>query len=442
MRNNTENDGVRHTEPTMQMDEPPVKTADGNGWKRLFRVTGFFGGVQAVAMVASLVRNKCAALWLGPSGMGMVSLLTSLTSMLTQAAGMGLSMSAVRQLSLAFARDRLSWLRMVSCVRLLEAVGCVLTLLLCGVFGQWLLSLAVMAAVAMGGEMAVLKAAGLLRQLAAVQLIAVVICLAVTVPLYWLYGARAIVPVIVLSAWGALVPVAWCSLRLCPLSWVQGDEVRREAHGMLRLSVAFSAASLLGAATEYVVRWWLGRHGDMAVVGLFAMGQMLTAGLMSMLFAALEQDYLPRLSATTDSRLASRMICRQMMVVGGLSLPLMALVVVLSPWLIPLLLSSDFLPMVPLIQWFGVSMVLKAATMPVAYLTLARGRSLHFLLLELSYDLVFLAALAVGFAHGGLVGMGVGIAAAHMFDLVLIHGYARLTLGFRYLWRGQERLRA
>ncbi len=402
--------------------------------RRVFMVTGLFGGVQAVSVVASVVRNKCAALFLGPDGVGLLSLLGTLVTMLVQASALGVPLSGVRHLSQAFARGEPWRSRAVLSVRLLSLAGGVVGLLLCGLLGHWLLSPAVLLAVVSGGELAVLKAAHRLRALAVSQTVGVVGSLLLTVPLYACYGVSAVVAVLVLTALVALLPVVWCSWRVFPLRLPQcGALPWTEMRGVLRLGVCFTLAGVVGAASEWGVRQWLRGEAGAETVGLFSAAQMMTVGYMALIFSALEQDYLPRLSATTDGRATAVMVRRQLSVLVALTVPLVLAVVVLLPWLVPLLLSSAFLPAVPLARWWAAAMVLKAATLPVAYLTLARGRSLHFLLLESAYWLVFLLAAVGGWRVSGLSGMGAGIFAAHVFDLLIIHFYARRGLGLR-LW--------
>ena len=43
-------------------------------YRQVLKYTGIFGGVQGLNVVVSLVRNKLAAVLLGPAGMGLVSL--------------------------------------------------------------------------------------------------------------------------------------------------------------------------------------------------------------------------------------------------------------------------------------------------------------------------------------------------------------------------------
>ena len=352
-------------------------------FRHILMVTGLFGGVQAVNVVASLIRNKCAALFLGPDGVGALSLLNTLVNMLVQLCGMGVSLSGVRRLSLAFDEGNVQRIRSVWSVRLLTISGGSLGLVVCGLMGHWLLSPAVLLMIVCSGELAILKAARRLRWLALSQIVSVLSSLLLTVPIYIYYGASSIVAVVVLTALAALLPVLFCSLRVCPLQLPKGNTLfpLSEMRSMFRLGMAFTLAAVIGAASEYGIRVWLQGEASSQVVGWFSSAQLLTAGYMAILFSALEQDYMPRLSATSDHRAASGIVRRQLLVLTGLTIPLVLIVMVLLPWLVPLLLSSSFLPIVPLARWWAGAMILKSATLPVAYLTLARGRSLDYLLL-------------------------------------------------------------
>ena len=70
-------------------------------------------------------------------------------------------------------------------------------------------------------------------------------------------------------------------------------------------------------------------------------------------------------------------------------------------------------------------MFFKVLTLPVAYITLARGKSLIYLFLETSYFIVFVLLIIFGYEHWGLIGTGVAITLAHVFDYLMINGIAR-----------------
>ena len=105
---------------------------DGNSYGHVLKYTGIFGGVQGLSIVAGLVRNKAAALLLGPEGMGLASLFNTAANFMSQATSLGVSFSAVRHLSEMFDRgDSALTGRYVAVVRAWSAVAAVLGAVAC-----------------------------------------------------------------------------------------------------------------------------------------------------------------------------------------------------------------------------------------------------------------------------------------------------------------------
>ena len=72
------------------------------------------------------------------------------------------------------------------------------------------------------------------------------------------------------------------------------------------------------------------------------------------------------------------------------------------PILVPLLFSHEFLPIVSMTQLAALSMYLKVLTLPVAYLTLARGQSRAYFVLETLYYVFFVFSSWFCYVHWGL----------------------------------------
>ena len=59
------------------------------------------GSAQAVNILISIIRMKVLAVLLGPSGVGLLSIYSSLQGMVTQIAGLGMGSSGVREIAAA-----------------------------------------------------------------------------------------------------------------------------------------------------------------------------------------------------------------------------------------------------------------------------------------------------------------------------------------------------
>jgi O-antigen/teichoic acid export membrane protein len=425
-----------------------AKETDGN-YGHILKYTGVFGGVQGLNILMGLVRNKLVALLLGPEGMGLASLFNTTTNFISQTTNLGLSFSAVTRISAVFeTHDEAQMTQAVKTVRAWSLLTALVGMLVCVLAGpllseytfSWgnhtlhfiLLAPAVGLMAITGGETAILKGARRLRSLAVIQVYAVIVSLLVSVPVYYFFGQTGIVPVIVLLALVMMLLTIRHSYRLYPLRLRGSKGVLGDGLNMVRLGVAFVVAGAMGSGAEMFVRSYLNVHGDLEAVGLYNAGYILIVTYASIVFSAMETDYFPRLSSLGDdvARL-NQMVNRQIEVSLLIVSPMLAALIIGLPVLIPLLYSHDFLPVIAMAQVAVFSMYLKALSLPVGYITLAKGDSVAYMVLEGCYDVLFVALLVVGYQWWGLYGAGVALSISYLSDLALVGGWA----AWRYHYR-------
>ena len=425
-----------------------MQESDGS-YRHILKYTGIFGGVQGLNILLSLVRTKCVALLLGPSGMGLASLFNTTVGFVSQATNLGLPISAVRRISELYDQeDRAALEHFVKVIRGWSLLTALVGMLVCVAIGPFLsnttfawgdhslhfmlLSPAVGMMAVTGGETAILKGMRCLGSLAVIQVLAVVAALVISVPVYYVFGESGIVPVIVMMAFATMVLTIRRSLRLIPLQLRGVKGILGEGMETVRLGVAFTLAAVIGTASEMLIRSYLNVTGDLDVLGLYNAGYMLTITYAGMVFSAMEADYYPRLSAVQqDIPATNNTVNRQMEVSVLLISPMLAALIIGLPLIVPILFSPQFLPIVGMAQVAALAMYFKVLTLPVAYITLARGFSLSYLFLETSYFVVFIALIIFGYQHWGLLGTGIAITLAHVFEYLLVNGYAYKKYGYR-----------
>ena len=419
-------------------------------YHHILKYTGIFGGVQGLNIMLGLVRTKLIALLLGPSGMGLSSLFNTTVGFVSQATNLGVPFSAIRHISELYDQgDNEALAHFVKVVRAWSVLTALMGMLVCVLIGPllsqttfaWgnhslhfmLLAPAVGMIAITGGETAILKGMRSLGSIALIQVFAAIAAVVISVPIYFLFGESGIVPVIVLMALATLLPTLRCSLRLMPFQCTGMRGILGEGMEMVRLGVAFTLAAVFGSASEMLIRSYLNVVGDLDVLGLYNAGYMLTITYAGMVFTAMETDYFPRLSGVQHDIEATNLTVNRQMEVSLLLLsPMLAALMIGLPILIPLMFSSQFLPVVEMAQVAALAMYLKVLTMPVAYITLARGYSLSFLFLETSYFVVFVLLFVFCYEHWGLYGTGVAITLAHVFEFLLVNGYAYKKYGYRF----------
>ena len=68
-------------------------------YKYILKFTGIFSSVQGLNLFVSIVRNKLAAVILGPAGMALVAIYNSITTFIADLSNLGIKFSWVRNLS-------------------------------------------------------------------------------------------------------------------------------------------------------------------------------------------------------------------------------------------------------------------------------------------------------------------------------------------------------
>ena len=67
-----------------------------NSYSHILKYTGIFGGVQGLNILVGVLRNKFAALFLGPAGMGLLSLFNSTVNLISSATNFGIPTTGVK----------------------------------------------------------------------------------------------------------------------------------------------------------------------------------------------------------------------------------------------------------------------------------------------------------------------------------------------------------
>ena len=180
------------------------------------RATSLFGGVQVFNILISLVRSKVIAILIGPTGMGIASLLTSTMGLVNGVTNLGLDRSAVKDISLSNKNEDLNKVsRTVNILKRLVWFTATVGAFIMIVASPWLsefafgnrdytlsfiwISLALFLKQLADSQLAILQGLRKLKDLAKANLLGNFIGLLITVPLYYYFRIDAIVPAIIVA---------------------------------------------------------------------------------------------------------------------------------------------------------------------------------------------------------------------------------------------------
>lgn len=419
-----------------------------DSYSHILKYTGLFGGVQGLNILVGIVRTKFVALLLGPEGMGLLALFNSTIKLVSESTNLGLPVSAVREISDAYEngdQERLN--HTVKLIRSWSVITALLGMLLCLLLSPWLdrwsfdwgnhtlhyamLSPIIALMAVTGGELAVLKGVRQLHHLAALSVYNMLASLVITVPLIYLWGERAIIPSLFFVALVQMLLTIYCSYRQFPLHISFARPLLGEGVSMVKLGVAFVVAGIFGSGVDFIVRSYLNNAGSLDIVGMFNAGYMMTMTYGGLVFSAMETDYFPRLSAVNE--LGARLnetVNKQIEVSILLLSPMLMAFMVGLPILVPLLYSKAFMGVVGMAQVLVFAMFIRAITLPIEYLPLARGDSGSFLLMETLYDIMVVGLVIACFRLWGLTGTGVALVVAGVMNLCMVLIYMRYKYNY------------
>lgn len=423
--------------------------SESHSYGRILRSTSLMGLASVLNYVVGLVRVKLVALLLGPGGIGLVSLYTSTTALVSTVAALGLSNSAVRVLAQAHeANDSERFTETVKILRracwVLGSAGWILTAAL----SPWLSDLVfasrthvgalallggtVLFSILATGHTAILQGVQRIADVARLNIVTMLVNSVLTVYIYLVLGEEGIVPALLLTA-ATNVLVAWhFSSRVSVGDGVPSwSTVLQGVRALASLGVAFMWSAILLAALDVFVRGFVARELGMEAAGYYQAAWTLSGLFAGFILTSMSSDFYPRLSAHIhDHPTAVRIINHQTEIGILLAIPGLMATLAFSPVLIALFYSAEFQPGSALLPWFVLGILGRVIAWPLGFVQLALGASKLFVATEtLFVTLQAFLVIALVQSHG-LVGVALAFSATYAIYLLAMLMLARHLVGF------------
>ena len=421
-------------------------------YRKVLNATSLFGGVQFINIILRLIRSKAIALLIGPIGMGISNLLLTTMELINGLTNLGLERSAVKDISLANTNSNsksvaitISILKKL--VWLTITIGVILMVLLAPwlseiAFGnkdytisfRWI-SIALLFKQLSSSQLAILQGLRKLKSLAKANLLGNFIGLLITLPLYYYYKIDAIVPAIIIATFMSFVFTYYYSHKLDIESvTISRKEAVSEGKGMINLGVMLSLSSLITLLVAYIIRIYIGSANEteelgLIDVGLYSAGFVILNSYVGIIFNAMGTDYFPRLSEiANDIKKLRKTVLEQATVAILLITPIIVVFLACAPFIIVILYSHEFSPIVAMVTWGILGMIFKAVSWSMGYMIIAKGDSKVFIKTAIGFNTILLSINIIGYHFGGLEGVGISF-----FIYYIIHFIAiRIITYYRY----------
>lgn len=435
-------DSVAPAEPT---------SPDRNSYGEILKSSALIGGATLFKLAVGLIRTKATAVWLGPTGFGLLGMYSSIAELAQILAGMGIDGSGVRQVAAAVgAGDESRVARAVAALRrtvlLLGLIGAAGLAALAGpvsrlTFGDSdhgtairLLSAAVLFTCLSGGQTALIQGMRRIGDLVKVGIAGSVASALVGLPLIYALRERGIVLSLALSAATSLAVSWWYSrkirLQTRKLTFV---EFRDETAELLKLGAALMAGSLMLTGSSYIIRLFILRDLGLEAAGLYQAAWSLGGVYVGIILGSIGADFYPRVVAVANDDAACNRLVNEQTLAGVLmAAPGVIATLTLAPLVLSLLYTPEFQQAVDLLRWLCLGMALRVLSWPMGYLVIAKGARRLFFWSELVWYIAYVALTYLCLHAFGLSGAGIAFFIAYVLHVALVYGLIRYLSGFRY----------
>lgn len=411
-----------------------------SSYRQVFKATSIFGGVQVFVIAIGLIRTKFVALFIGPEGYGINSLLNAPLGLIGTLTALGIAYSAIRNLAEAngsgdmvrFSKTVVTFRRWMWVTGLL---GMSVTIILSPFLSQsgfgnydytWAfiaISVTFLIGAISSGQSSLLYATRRIKDTSRSPVIGGALGLVTSVPLYYYYGIKGIVPAMIIASLTTLI-ISWNFARRVPLVPVKVTyrESFEEGKSFAKVGFAMTANGLMGNGVTYAISSFISHIGGVAQVGLYNSGWSITERYVSMVFAAMGADYYPRLAAINKDNAKVNEAVNQQAEMGVLIMaPIILFYLASLPILIPILYTDSFMAVIPFTQWVVIGMLLKVIGWSLGFIALAKGESKLYFKLEVFATIVNTLGIMVGYYFLGLEGVGIAFIVTYMVYVIYMY---------------------
>jgi len=418
----------------------------------ILRAATVLGAASITGLALSLIRIKVAAVIVGPAGVGLIGLMTTLVAAASVVASLGFGSAGTRQIAeavgkndpsaVAAARSALWWGSLVLAVLGGLVFWSLREVLAKHVLGSssyateaGILAFAVTLTVVSTAQTAVLTG---LRDISAIARLTILSSLSATVIAVFAMrqwgtdGAAAFVIAIPLSSclWGY---VYVRRTRQVGNIRVPLSDLMTQLRPLTALGTAFMLAALAGSAGQLAMRSLIQSELGLDAIGHFHAVALVSTTYITFVTAAMGSDLYPRLAgAISDAPQANRMVNEQTEMSLLLAGPVLLLTIGGAPWILEYLYSRAFSPAADLLRLQVVADVLKLASWPLGFLILAAGDGRKFMFSETFGMLILIATTWACLPFFGLLGAGIAYCVMYGLYLPLLFWLARKRTGFRW----------
>jgi O-antigen/teichoic acid export membrane protein len=418
--------------------------------KTIIKAISVFGFTQVMKMLIAIVGSKFVAVFLGPVGIGTVALLNNTVALISSLTGFGINITGIREMALAHAEnnagkfsERFAVLQRLSLF--IGLIGAIITILFSPLLSKWtfgtseyyfwfiVLSMNYLFSSLSTSRIAILQGLRMIKAVAISNLLISLCITIVTIPIYYFIRFDGIVPVIVLSsAIGLLINRYYTrDIKILKVKLTIAETIIR-AKPLMKMGLLLSINVIFGQICIYVTKLYFNGSGETAeILGFYEVSTVILLSYVGMIFNAMSMDFYPRLTSVQSDNAKIKELVNDQIEIGLLLItPAITLFYLLSPLLIEILYTKEFMGVLSILKAALFAVILKAITWPLGFILLAKGENKLYSKQEIAGDLLSLIVTIAGYHYWGLT--GIGLSSVFNYSLYGIYVYRMLNKKFTF----------
>jgi len=421
---------------------------DKESKKQILKSSSIIGGASFLTILIGLIKVKVLALLLGPAGIGIMGILTTIMSTGAVLFGMGLGTSGVRELAL----NNESANKLNSVRKALFSANFILGLSAFFTFylfserlSTWffesaenkdaivIIGFGVFLSLMLGSQTAVLQGLRKITELAKVKVIGALFATLAGLFIIWYFGVAGLPFFVIALPVLSFVVALFYSRQLPKLTSLSMSikELKPQWKSLFSLGFAFMLTGLMGVGCQLLIRYILNQKLNIEAVGYFQAAWAISMTYIGFVLGAMAADYYPRLTQQISNKTeANKLVNQQTEIAIILAAPVLIGMLAFATLVINLLYSSDFHKSIEILRWQVFGDILKVISWPLGFILLASGRSKLFFGGELLWNVSYVSLVYLGIDSVGLEITGYAFSASYIIYLLYVCGTSQITTGF------------
>ena len=426
---------------------------NSKSYRSIVKATGVFGTMQVFRTMISIVSSKFVAVYLGPIGFGLLSLLTNAINIIVAVTNFEFLTVATREVALVtHSEDKSELAKTIALLQKMAAVigvlGAVVSALFCRVlsnltFGNpdkqhWFLILSVYLLITSfsNARMAILQGANNIKVLALCNIVVAFITAIGSVIIYYFLRIEGIIWVMLYSSIILfLVTFYFTRQYTFKLKSFGFQEFYNKSSPIFKFGFFMSANLVLGQICNFIIKLYLNDSGASSqVLGYYEVSTVILINYLGLIFNAMTFDFYPKLTAVSlENEKVKQLVNNQIEIALILVTPAIIFLYLAAPFLIELLYTKEFSSTFLILKFALFSVILKAVIFPLGYIVLVKGDKKLFFKQALFSDFLNLILSIMMYKYYGLLGLGIAFFLNYAIYAVYIYNMVNKQYGFSFI---------